>query len=538
MTESRGERHSPRGQSPQIPTLPSGYRETLTDGDVEVLIYYLGCLAQASYIVRDRKAKTAFVIDPRRDVDAYTEELAAHRTRLKGVFLTHIHADFVSGHAELGRRGDADIYMGPGVKKRAGFEVLEVEDGKHIKLSDRYSLQSMHSPGHTPESTTWVLTERNLGADPDQTSGNVPLFAFTGDTLFIGSCGRPDLVGSLGNTAEDMAKLMYKSLHTKLMQLPDNVKVLPAHGAGSPCGKSLSDALWSTIGEQKQMNPALQIKDANLFVAYLTEGQPHSPQYFHNSVETNLKGAGHLKSDVLGAEWKSAVDALSEISELSEAIILDTRDASQFAKGHLAGALNVPKGGCGGTVVLAHEGNFAIWVGTLISKDCKIFVIAPTGQEYESLERLARIGYTAHAVITGEPQQWQDDGVDLVCQQQLYPRDEESIGSLVAESSVIVDVRTPGEYSSNRMQTAVNWPLAQIAEHVEAADRSKTYYCYCVSGFRSAIGASWLSRAGLSSVNMLGGFATLGVNFTHLTATGKVCPVMRKTADAVAKLYE
>eukprot|EP00117_Sycon_ciliatum_P006855 scpid91806/ scgid10206/ len=212
--------------------------------------------------------------------------------------------------------------------------------------------------------------------------------------------------------------------------------------------------------------------------------------------------------------------------------------ASQFAAAHLPHAVNVPKGGAGGTVVEAHEGNFAIWAGTLIPKDDCIFIVATAGDEYESLERLARIGYTAHAVIIGGPPEWQADGIELESQQQIYPRDEQTVGELCDESSVVVDVRTPDEFASNHMSKAVNWPLAKIREHADTADRSKTHYCYCASGFRSTIGSSVLSRLGLTAVNVLGGFAVISVDFPHRTSTGKICPTMKKNAQAMKRLYE
>ncbi|CAI8026435.1 Uncharacterized protein YrkH [Geodia barretti] len=271
-----------------LEVLPSGLKTVVSEkGGLEVRIYYLECLAQATYIISHEGA--AFIVDPRRDVDVYIKDLAEHKLKLKGILETHFHADFVSGHCELARRTGATIYFGPGAASRTQFTIHEMKDGEVIELSSRYAIRAIHTPGHTPESVVYLIQE-----------GDKPLKAFTGDTLMIGSCGRPDLVGSIGHTADQMARLMYNSLWKKLAVLPDSVQIFPAHGAGSPCGKNLGSALYCTIGTQKLTNPAFHYQNVRDYSMYAS---------LMSSIHTCWHGFGlmHIKACVYvnGSQFRS-----------------------------------------------------------------------------------------------------------------------------------------------------------------------------------------------------------------------------------------
>ncbi|CAI8026433.1 Uncharacterized protein YrkH, partial [Geodia barretti] len=365
-----------------LEVLPSGLKTVVSEkGGLEVRIYYLECLAQATYIISHEGA--AFIVDPRRDVDVYIKDLAEHKLKLKGILETHFHADFVSGHCELARRTGATIYFGPGAASRTQFTIHEMKDGEVIELSSRYAIRAIHTPGHTPESVVYLIQE-----------GDKPLKAFTGDTLMIGSCGRPDLVGSIGHTADQMARLMYNSLWKKLAVLPDSVQIFPAHGAGSPCGKNLGSALYCTIGTQKLTNPAFHYQNEDEFVEFLTADQPVAPQYFPHTATKNWVGVEDVAEELSRVPYLSPAEFHNLLGSGREYTVIDTRKPKDFFAGHIAGSLSFSLGGAGGAVVGAEDGNFAIWVGTLVSSSAELLIVAESGREGETLQRLSRIAFT------------------------------------------------------------------------------------------------------------------------------------------------
>lgn len=513
-----------------LQTLPSGLKEVLRDtekehddGDssgpgLEVRIYYLECLAQASYVVSHEG--NAFIVDPRRDVDAFLEDLQKSNVVLKGVFETHFHADFVSGHCELKDRLGVPVYFGEGTANRCKFQFTELKNKEMVDLSSRYAFQALHTPGHTMESTVYLLV--------DKTANNKPLKAFTGDTLFIGSCGRPDLVGSIGYTADKMARTMFRTLQSKVLSLPDDVQVFPAHGAGSPCGKSLGSELYSTIGQQRLTNPALKFTNEDEFVKFLTEGQPTAPQYFLHDVDQNLTGPKPLCAELSGVCFVTA-DAFKEMVDTDNYTLADTRSATEFCRGHVPNSLNFPLGGEGGAIVGPEDGNFAMWVGTLVPPGNDILLVTDMGKEGEALQRLARIGYTkVKAVLRGGFCSYKEAGLPVETATRVDIR-ASPLSSLLASGMELLDVRTKGEFEQNTAKASLNLPLAEMSQQSleKCLEKDKVYLVFCSSGYRSAIAASVLKRWGFKGQDIVSGFASVSYHSPELTTSGKVCPVMK-----------
>lgn len=503
--------------------LPPGLKTVLSEDGLKVSIYYLECLAQATYLVQHENK--AFIVDPRRDVDAYLEVLKTEGLTLTGIFETHFHADFVSGHYELMKRTGATIYFGPTAKERTKFDIHEVKDDEVIEFTSRYSIRVLHTPGHTPESVVYLLVDK---------TNNNPLQAFTGDTLFIGSCGRPDLVGSIGRTADEMARFMYKSLDTKIKPLPDHVKVFPAHGAGSPCGKNLSDKLYSTIGDEKKTNPALSYDNVDEFVAYLTEGQPVAPGYFLHDVHLNTCGAPALSEELSKIPRLSPAE-FKELVEEGNHIILDTRPQGEFIKSYIPGSINFSLGVCcgGGAIVGVEDGNFAIWVGTLVASDASILLVNAPGKDSEAMQRLARIGYASNikGVLEGGFKAYCEAGLPIVKSSRIDLKVGPGLDSYLSRGYQVMDVRTAGEYDGNKVRGAINVPLANLKDLIPTLDKSKKYIAYCVSGYRSAIATSFLKQAGFEVMDINLGFAAVSVFAPDSTTTGKVCPTMKKLIE-------
>ena len=341
--------------------------------------YYVDCLSQASYLVGDSSTGQAVVVDPRRDVQDYLDDAAAHGLRIIGVVNTHFHADFLSGHLELAAATGA--WIGYGRRAQAEFEIRPLADGERITLGD-VVLEIMETPGHTPESISVLVYEHG---DDD-----VPYGVLTGDALFIGDVGRPDLLASIGHTADELGALLYDSIQRKLMGLPDAVRVFPAHGAGSACGKNLSTARQSTIGEQRLFNYACRPMSQEEFLALVTAGQPSAPEYF---VTTRSSTAS--RREVFDVDRPVvALDAAALDAALAGgAVVLDARDAVDFAAAHLRGALNVPA-----------DGRFAETAGTVLSPDQDVVVVAPKGRATEVAVRLARIGFDRVLGYVADPE--------------------------------------------------------------------------------------------------------------------------------------
>lgn len=510
----------------ELEVLPSGLKTVLLEGGLEVKIYYLECLAQATYTISHEGV--AFIVDPRRDVDVYIKELEENNLKLKGILETHFHADFVSGHCELAKKTGATIYYGPGSATRAQFDIHELKDNEVIEFTSRYGIKTLHTPGHTPESVVYLVVDR--------ANGDKPLQAFTGDTLFIGSCGRPDLVGSIGHTAEDMARMMYHSLWEKIATLPDDVQVFPAHGAGSPCGKNLGSDLYSTIGKERLTNPCFQYKQESDFIQYLTADQPTAPQYFSHAVAKNWLGVEDVEKE-LSRVVTVPPSEFSALMSSGDYTVIDTRKPSEFSAGHIPGSLSFSLGGAGGAVVGAEDGNFAIWVGTLISSATELLIVTERGKEGETLQRLSRIAYTnVKAVLQGGIESYREAGLPLASFERIDLRTPNtSLDSLLSSGHKLLDVRTETEFKSNSAVSATNTPLASINSHLAQLDKSTDYIAFCVSGYRSAIATSLLRRAGFKVRDVYGGFAAISVYAPSHTTSGSVCPRMQTIIDTMLK---
>jgi len=455
--------------------------------------YYLGCLAHASYLIGGDNGEAA-VIDPRRDVGEYLADAAAAGLTITHVIETHLHADFVSGHLELARKTGAVIYIGH--KAGATFAHHPVHEGEQIALGD-VTLRFLETPGHTPEGVTIVASVRGEER---------PRYVFTGDTLFIGDVGRPDLAGSKGFPPEEMARLLYRSLRDKVLRLPDTTEVWPAHGAGSSCGRALSDARFSTIGMEKATNPALRslaAEDEAGFIRYATEGLSAAPRYFAHDVARNRAGALSVDEILASAQALSpeAVEALSE----QEALVLDTRSVAEFGEGHIPGAVHVQL-----------EGKFAPWVGATLAPDRPILVVTAEGREPETMTRLARIGYERLVGwLEGGMEAWKAAGGECVTVPQIDP---ESLRAAIAanRAAPVLDVRARREWEEGHIAGATHIPLPELEARIAEAPEGPLNVM-CESGYRSSIACSLLQRAGHTDVtNVVGGWAAW---------TGSVPPV-------------
>ena len=435
--------------------------------------FYLGCLAHASYFIASNGE--AAVVDPQRDVQQYLDEAAATGSRIRWIIETHLHADFVSGHRELAERTGAEIVFGTAAN--AELPHRAVHDGDELRVGE-VVLRALETPGHTPESISWLVS----GEDG-------PRRVLTGDTLFIGDVGRPDLAGSRGYTSEQMAGLLYDSLHGKLLRLDDDVEVWPAHGAGSACGKNISSERSSTIGVQRKVNYALQPMSRDVFIAMMTAELPPAPRYFPMDAEINRRGARPLSE--LAAHALSADEVAAHMGR--GAIVLDVRDAFAFGTAHIRGAINI-----------GLRGQYASWAGTLVSKDDVLVIVASSKEEAdEAIMRLARVGLEN---VTG----WLDGGIAAWCEsgrdvETLPQIDVEELHSRLGDLNVL-DVRRRGEFRDGHVPDAVNVPLDELGDRVSALDPSKPTAVICAGGYRSSAAASILRRHGFTDLfNVIGG---------------------------------
>ena len=448
--------------------------------------FYLNCLAHASYLVGDEATRTAAVIDPQRDVDRYLAFAKERGLRIAHVFLTHLHADFLAGHLELRDQTGATIYLGAAAEAEYPFTPLR--DGDVVEFG-RVRLQALATPGHTPESIS--LTVFDLAR-----SATEPQAVLTGDTLFVGDVGRPDLRVALGWSASDLGALLYKSLREKLLVLPDQVTVYPAHGAGSLCGKALSQETSSTIGEQRRSNYALKPMSEAEFVRLVTADQPEAPAYFTYDAVLNARERPTLP-ETLARVTPLSLERVLALRDAG-AQILDTRDPAEFAAAHLAGSINV------GLV-----GQYATWAGTVLNHEHPIVIVADPGHEHESATRLGRIGFDH---IAG----YLEDGVrSLDGHAELTVATERLSASVAAErlagtpgAPVLLAVRTPGERELKSIPGSTSMPLNHLAEHVADLPADRPLIVHCAGGYRSSIAASLLQRAGRTRVSeMAGGIA-------------------------------
>ncbi len=442
--------------------------------------FYLGCLAHASYLIGSRG--DAAVVDPQRDVDQYISEADAQGLKIKYVIETHLHADFVSGHRELAARTGAEIVFGS--QAGATFPHRAVKDGEEIQLG-RVTLRFIETPGHTPESISILVIDDEVSPQPQK--------VLTGDALFIGDVGRPDLAGGRGFTAEHMAGTLYDSLHDKLMTLDDAVEVYPAHGAGSMCGRNISKETSSTIGEQRRFNYALKPMPKDDFVRMMTVDLPEAPAYFPRDAEINRTGAAPLEELPRPKELSpEAVSARAREGHL----ILDVRSSAAYGNAHVPGALNLGLGG-----------QFATWGGTLIATGTPIVLIADNIAEVdEAVTRLARVGIeSVEGYLGGGMQEWDQSGLVTEAIAQM-PVDE--LHSRIAEGAdlQLVDVRRPGEYKNGHAPDAINLTLAHLDEEASRLDASRPTAVICQSGYRSSAATGILARRGFKEVfNVVGG---------------------------------
>ena len=452
--------------------------------------YYLACLSHASYMITDEKTKTAAVVDPQRDIDQYLADAKAGGYTIKHVFLTHFHADFVAGHIELRDQAGATIHLGR--RAEAEFSCVKVKDGDVVEFGD-VKLEIMETPGHTPEGISILVYDLAK-------SRTEPLAVLTGDTLFIGDVGRPDLLASIGVTADELADMLYDSITNKLVKLPDATLVYPAHGAGSMCGKSLSKETVSTIGEQKKFNYALQPMSREAFKAIVTADQPEAPDYFVHDAILNRK-----ERSSLGEAMEKTLKPLSldEVlaAEKQGGQLLDVRDGIDFEGGHLRGSLNI-----------ALNGKYATWAGSMLSRDKPIAVIAEEGGEEEAVMRLGRIGFDNVAgYLAG--------GMNaLAARDDLVERTERITAPALAEwlagkrpdagaAPTVVDVRSAAEHAGGHIEGSLNIPLPHLDERMGEIPAGRPVAVHCEGGYRSAIAASLLQKQGRRDVHdIVGGY--------------------------------
>ncbi len=431
--------------------------------------FYLGCLAHASYYIGSEGE--AAIVDPQRDVEQYLTEAETNNQKIKYIIETHLHADFVSGHIELARKTGAKIVFG--AEANAEFEHTAVKGGDVLAVGN-IKLKILETPGHTPEGISIVI----------ETSGE-PKKVLTGDTLFIGDVGRPDLVGSKGFTATEMAGFLYDSLHEKILQLPDDTEVYPAHGAGSLCGKNMSKETWSTVGEQRKLNYALQPMAKDEFVRMMTENLTEAPAYFPKSVAKNLAGARSLEE--LSKPKKMSAQAVKDFS----GVILDVRSADEYGAGHIPNSLNIGLGG-----------QFATWAGTLIEMETPIVIVADAEEKVtEAVMRLARVGIESVAGFL-----LIDDWTFATAQ--IEQVSVEEINRRLKETNELqfIDVRRTVEYENGHAPQTVNLTLSNLEKLTDNLDASRPIYVICQGGYRSSAGTSILERKGFRKIyNVSGG---------------------------------
>ncbi len=460
---------------------------------------YTGCLAQGAYYI-ESEGEVA-IIDPLREVDPYVEKAKKNDARIKYIFETHFHADFVSGHVTLAKKTGAPIVYGP--MANPTFEALIAEDGQVFKLG-KITIKALHTPGHTMESTTYLLK--------DEEGKNHAIFS--GDTLFLGDVGRPDLAQKAAHmTQEELAGMLFDSLRNKIMPLEDHVIVYPAHGAGSACGKNMMKETVDTLGNQRKVNYALR-KDMSRdeFIKEVTEGLLPPPQYFPLNVMMNREGYEDIGAVIERGTTQLSPDAFETAANETGAVVLDVRHQDEFVKGH------VPR-----SIFIGLHGDFAPWVGALIA-DIKqpILLVTPEGKEEEAITRLSRVGFdNTIGFLRGGFDSWLKAGkeVDTV--------DSKSVPALMdrlkSDGTPVFDVRKPSEYEAEHLVNANNAPLDFINDHLAEFPKKETFYLHCAGGYRSVIAASILKSRGIHNlVDIGGGFDALKDNGMDVTAY--VCP--------------
>jgi glyoxylase-like metal-dependent hydrolase (beta-lactamase superfamily II)/rhodanese-related sulfurtransferase len=480
--------------------------------------YYLGCLAHASYLIADESTGDAAIVDPQRDIDQYLADAKEHNLTIRYVILTHFHADFLAGHIELRNRAGATIVLGS--KAQAEFEFLAVTDGQTLTLGE-IRLQILETPGHTPEGISLlVFSPQPSDSQPSdsqpsdsQPTGPQPYAVLTGDTLFIGDVGRPDLLASIGVTAEELAEMLYASID-RLRKLPDATLVYPAHGAGSMCGKNLSKETVSTIGEQKKFNYAMQPMSLETFKALVTADQPEAPDYFVYDAILNRKERTDLDANMQKSLRKMSVEEVLEAQQHG-AQLLDVREGADFEGAYLAGSLQI-----------GLQGKYATWCGSLLDHQLPIVVIAEPGDEPEAVMRLGRIGFDN---IAG----YLEGGMSAL---ENHPNLVKSIDRITApalarllESSqppLVLDVRSDNERSAAHVAGSLHIPLAGLAERIGELPEDRLLVVHCEGGYRSAIACSLLARSGRTKLmDLVGGIKAWQASQLPIEGTPSSCSV-------------
>ena len=447
---------------------------------------YTGCISEAAYYIESNGE--AAIVDPLRDIDAYLQLASERKSRIKYIFETHFHADFVSGHIDLSNATGATIIYGPGTETK--FDVHVAHDGESFNIGD-VTIEVLHTPGHTLESTCYLLKDEN-GKDH---------CVFTGDTLFVGDVGRPDLAQKGADlTMEDLAGMMYESLHNKIMPLADHVIVYPAHGPGSACGKNLGPNTYSTIGEEKQSNYALQAQSKDIFIKSVTDGLAAPPQYFPINAQINKEGYESLNHLLEQGLKPVGIEELKKALK-NEVIVVDTRPANVFTQGFIPGS-----------IFIGLEGRFAEWAGSLLSFNEDMLLVTEEGKEKEAIVRLARVGFNkVKGYVKGGFESWKSAGaeIDMIIDVEA---DELAMDLPFDEKIVVVDVRKPAEFADGHVKNAMSLPLDEMTDpiHLAELEEDQNIYVHCAGGYRSVIAASLLKRQGIHNLrNVLGGWARI-----------------------------
>lgn len=444
--------------------------------------YYLGCLAHASYLIADERTRQALVVDPQRDIEQYLKDAQTSGYTIKYVVLTHFHADFLAGHIELRNRAGARIVMG--ARAQAEFDVLSVKDGDILKLGD-VRIQILETPGHTPEGISLLVFDGTR-------SETIPHAVLTGDTLFIGDVGRPDLLASIGVTADELADMLYRSLQ-KLRDLPDATLVYPAHGAGSMCGKNLSQETVSTIGEQKRFNYALQPMSLGEFKQLVTSEQPEAPDYFVYDAIKNRQERPDLEATLRASLCGLSVDAVVRLKNQGGQLV-DVREAADFAGAHLVGSINI-----------GLKGKYATWCGSVLSHDQPIVVIAEPGAEEEAVMRLGRIGFDNVAGYLSGGMRTLETHPELIGVISRITAQALAEQLATQNHPFILDVRSEKEWNAAHLAGSHNIPLPHLRERLTEVPVNDPVVVHCEGGYRSAIGTSLLAAEGRSNVSDLVG---------------------------------
>ncbi len=471
---------------------------------------YTNCLAQGAYYITSNGE--AAIIDPLRETKPYTDRLERDNVKLKYIFETHFHADFVSGHLDLSKKTDATVVFGPDAAFDfdASFDVISAKDNQIFEIGD-IKIKVLHTPGHTLESSCFLLIDENGKENA----------LFSGDTLFIGDVGRPDLAQkSATMTQEQLAAILYHSLRTKIMVLPDDVLVYPAHGAGSACGKNMSKETFSTIGVQKQLNYALRSNmTENEFVEEVTDGLLPAPAYFGMNVQMNKNGYESFNTILHNGMKAIELAQFEIIAEANNALILDTRSSGDFALGFVPQAINIGIGG-----------DFAPWVGAMIG-DVKqaIILVTEVGKEEETITRLTRVGFdNILGYLKGGFEAWKNAGKEIYTIDTVHRITAEQFADEFTPASKVIDVRKMGEYEAEHVEEAYSRPLANINEWIKDINPNEHFYLHCAGGYRSMIAASILQARGYRNfTEIAGGFSAIAktnVPKSNFVCQSKVAP--------------